>query len=374
MARARRPPVSVPEIVDPNESEYAEPEADESAMVDIGDVTQLADPKYREWLWWVYRLRTPEEMQKNPRAALRVVVTRITGPIDVIDIQNRFGGGVFEFWGYFDGHLRAHPRIELEGPRKEYNAATAPPPPQATNGVNGGELAVMRTELAETNKLLREMINAKPAAPQGLTVEDVLKLAPLLQRPERAAATPQAPVATEVVKEMVGLFKEGMELRREVDGGDQSTLGIVVEKLAPALERIATAVLTRRPMPVRPPQKPPREVPHEEAATIPPPGSPTPPQPPAAPINHRWLTAVESMANAIAQAQEPGEFAITLEGILNEQEIAILELPTTTSDAVLAECGALVDQYPILKTEQAKPFIDAVLAELRNPSPEGDPA
>jgi hypothetical protein len=367
MARSRRAPIEVPETPETIQpGEYADPQADEAALVDIGDVTQLADPKYREWLWWVYRLRTPEEMQKNPRAALRVVVTRILGPIDVIEIQNRFGGGVYEFWGYFDGHCRTHPRVELEGPRKDYSAvpasAAAPAPSSSANG--GGEIAMMRTEMAETNKLLRELIAAKPAAPQGLSVKDVLELAPLL-RPEREPRAPATPVATEVVKEMVGLFKEGMELRREVEGGDQGTFGMVLEKLAPSLERIATAVLTRRP-PMRPPGvKPPREVPHEEAtAAVPPATTPTP--------NHRWLTAVESMASAIAQNQEPGEFAITLEGILNEQEIAVLRL--ATSDQVIAECGTLVEQYPILKSDPARAFIDAVLIELKSPTEDASPA
>jgi hypothetical protein len=375
MVRSRRAAPPQTEIAPDNALEDAmEPDSEANLIGSVGDITQLADPKYRDWTWWVYRMKSQDEIEKNPKSKPRAICTKILGPLDVIEIQSRFGGGVYEFWGYLDGTLRAKATHELEGARKVFDPTPATPTAAtaATNGAGGGgtDFALLRIELAQLAKTVGEMVAKKPEAPQGLTVKDVVELVAMLNKMQGNANQPApSPIGSDVVKEMVGLFKDGMEVRREADGGsEQSTLGIVIEKLAPALERVATAVLTRRPMPPRPPG-PPRPVREAEHEVV---GDPAAPAaaPPASVINHRWATAVEKLAEAVAQAQEPGDFAADLEGILNDQEIAVLRLATV--EQVIAECGVLTETYPILKTEPARIFIEAVLSELRNPSE--DPA
>ena len=96
MAALRRTRPEAPLVVDPNPEPGAEspsvalPEqpilepVDESDDdgAEVGDIAALSDPSYREWIWWVYRMRSPAELQKDPKARHRVVVTKIVGPLD----------------------------------------------------------------------------------------------------------------------------------------------------------------------------------------------------------------------------------------------------------------------------------------------------
>ena len=83
-------------------------------------------------------------------------------------------------------------------------------------------------------------------------------------------------------------------------------------------------------------------------------------------MNYRWPAAIEALANAIAGDEDPIEFAITLEHILNKQEFGMLRQATV--DLVMGEVGVWVDSFPILKTDQARTFLEALLAEIKNPS------
>lgn len=358
-------------IVEPENYDQPMPDTDpdsaDNALAAVGDITQLADPKYRDWTWWIYRIRSQEEMEKAPRAKSRIIVTKVVGPLDVIEIQSRYGGGVFEFWGFLDGTLRAKAIHELEGPRKVHDPAASPVVATTSTGNNNPstDAAMLRIELAQLAKTVEALANKKPEAPQGVTVKDVLEL--MLSLDKMRGPAQVGPVTSDgaLVKEMVGMFREGMDLRREADGGgEQSTLGIVLEKLGPVLERVAEKVISQRRGSPRPA---PRQAPRETEATVVELATEAPPSTP--PVTHRWQTAVEAMANAIAEEHEPGEFAYLLDGILNSQEIAVLKLASV--DQVFAEIGPLVETYPVLKSDTARVFIDAVLSELRNPTEDG---
>jgi hypothetical protein len=87
-------------------------------------------------------------------------------------------------------------------------------------------------------------------------------------------------------------------------------------------------------------------------------------------VNHRWPAAIESLANAIADGEDAQEFAITLEHILNKQEFGMLR--AATLDQVMTEMQAAFGAFPILKTDQAQTYIQALLAEIKNPSAPAD--
>jgi hypothetical protein len=324
---------------------------------EVGDIVELSDTRYREWVWWVYRMRSQAELQKEPRARQRVVVTKVVGPLDVLDIQTRFGGGVYEFRGFLGGQLQLRRVFEIEG-RQGVPAPPPPAPPPPAPHPALGELTAALTQLRE--QFAR--IEAKVAAPtqQGFTISDTLKLIAEL----RAASGGGGESSKALVKEMFDAVKMGMELRGEVQGGERSTAELLIEKLAPSVERIATAVLTRRQPPPPPPR---RTAPASQAEVV-----ETTPAPQAAPAatepggeNFRIMAAVDAFARAIANEDEPGDFADSLDHILNPAEMAWLAGKST--DELLAELAPVTVRYEVFGTEPARVFIEAVLTELRTP-------
>jgi len=351
------PMLVVPETPLPDPTSAPLAELDEAP--EIGDIQQLADPSYQDWSWWVYRIRNAAEMAADPKRRQRVIVTKVTGPLDVMEIKNQFGGGVYEFWGYYNGRMQMHPRYELEGPPKTYHAtatpATVPAPSSNGDKVSEQLLLLLQRQQEQLNRL-EARLNAAPAPAQGLTVVDILKLAPLIRGE-------QSSTGGDVMKEIVGAFKSGIELRGSVEGGaEKSTTEILVEKLAPSLERIATAFVNRRPGP-RSAAPPRRSVPPSEATVIE--GSPEA-EPAAAEPNYRIMAAVDALARAIGDEADPAAFAVSLEDILNPLEFSWVRSKNT--DELMAELADTTARYPVFRTEPARMFLDAMLAELRNPT------
>lgn len=374
--KAAAPPagarVVVPEVPPSAPADDREPDDDREPENDLlpdpGDVSQLADPAYREWVWWIYRMRAPAEMERGPgRPRQRVMVDKVSGPLDVLDVRKRFGGGVYEFWGYFDGRLRMRCTHELEGPRVNYDAPAPPAvaPANATPGVAPEVLAIL-SQQGETLKRLEQVISQRPAA-QGMTMRDVLQLLPLIQHPPAERQD-----TSSLFAEMVSAFKTGVELRGTVEGQpEKNVTEVLIEKLVPAAERIVTALATRRAA-----QRP-RATPAGPAGAAAPPRSPSeatviedPPGGSGHGVeeNHRIMAAIDALASAIAEQDEPGEFAIMLERLLNPLEVAWITSKST--DELMGELVP-VTRHPIFQTEGARVFVDAMLAELKSPT---DPA
>lgn len=351
-------------VVDPTEpesftepaqtSEPSQPESDLDALSDVGDIAELADTRYREWVWWVYRMRPQAEIQKDPRARKRVVVTKVVGPLDVLDIRDRFGGGVYEFRGFLGGEMQLRKEFELEGPLTPPPAPALPAPaPPAPNG-NGTEL------LAVLGRIEQRLNAPAPPAPaaQGMTLDDILKILALV-KPSEPAVNPG-----EMLKGLADAFKWGADLRGQAEGGNEKSIAeIAIEKLAPAAERIATALMTRRaPGGPRPPvHAASRAVVVETPTAAAPAPRPTEPEG----VNYRITAAVDALARAIANDDEPGDFADSLDHILDPTELAWLA--SKSADEVLSELAPVTARFPVFSTEPARVFVESVLAELRTP-------
>lgn len=335
---------------------------------ETGDIGALADASYEDWSWHVYRIGDGREVPRSQETGQRVWITKLHGPIDMVDFQARFGGGLFEFWGYFDKSLRKRVRQSVAGPRKVYDVTPASPPPAAPAALPAVAavpgLDPLYRLIEDQNRRMDALIQvlrtpapvaAPPApAPAPLSIGDVFAVADgISQRrnPEGGA-----------IKELMEVFKMGLELRGEAEKPERSTTEVLIESLAPALERIATAMVTAR---RAPPRRPPGAAVESTAriVTEPEPGAVPPPEP----VNHRWATAVEAMANAIGRGEDPTEFALTLEAILNPQEVGMLRLGNAEQITAQLRSEA-AGEFPVLATDAAAAFIAAVLAELKAPA------
>src|SRR3990172_1751862 len=116
-------PMEVPDeatvTVPDDEAPTPEDERENSVRDAIGDISDMGDRRFREWKWYVYRLRTPVEKSADPRAGDMELMTVFGGPVDVLQIQREFGGGLFEFRGFM-GRMKIRQRATLGGPRKNW--------------------------------------------------------------------------------------------------------------------------------------------------------------------------------------------------------------------------------------------------------------
>lgn len=351
-------------------SPAAELEAIELEDAEAGDLYDLADPQYSEWKWWVYRIKSRPEMAADPGGAQRVVVTKVMGPLDVIAVQEQYGGGVFEFWGFVGApqRLRRKIRLELHGDRKSLYGSpvvttTTPAPAPAATPVAPSSASDARMDRLE--KMLERVLERPvAAAPRGMTGDDVLRIMQVMRD-----ATPAPAPASTGMHELVEVFKMGAEIRESVEPKERGTLEIILEKLVPTLERVGTVLASRAgATPVR-------------RAPAPPPGGPTPgavpssaevvtePEPTAEEHESiaRMVTLVGSLARAIAEGREPADFCDTVEDILTPAELLLLADPSTTTPTLLASMNALTQERhkAVLSTDAARVFVDAVLLELR---------
>lgn len=343
-----------PEIVDPDR--------------ETGDIDALSDASFRDWTWQVYRLRTPDEMRAGPKATPRLWICKLVGPVDLTSFQRDYGGGSFQFYGYFNGHLRKRVSIDLDGPPKTRPAEpTLAPPPVAGPAVGAAPASqdpalvqLLQKQLEYLQRLDARLSQQLTPASQAFSIKDVLSIVELV----RGGASPDSGV----VKEMVGLIQEGIKLgqSRGEGGGENNVLGTVLEKLVPLGERIVERMGTRRPGPPRPPGAP-----ASGAAVVEPtPAAPAPSRDDAEAARH--VALVDALARAVADRLDPVDFAATVENLLTPQEVALLRL--TTTDALMADLEQqATNRYPILATPDARAFVDAVLNELRTP-PSDEPA
>lgn len=358
---------------------------------DSGDVAALADATFNDWSWIIYRLRSADEMVRDRNTRQRVLVTKMNGPLDILQVQAVCGGGVFEIRGFTGGRLRTRITQEIAGPHKDYNAAAMPaapmlPPTDARvdSGPSRSERLMLRA-LRHQGALLEQLATraavpppAPAPAPGGITLETVIALADRLAQRQNPA-----PEAT-TLGHVVDAFKEGMHLSRELGGGpEKSTTEILIEKAMGPLERILGAMLTARPVMRRPGARPPGvAVPPGGAGPVPPPAAAEPSsatviEPETAGDSDpdmdalRMRSAVDALARAITDGREPEAFAESLEDLLSPQQIGLVRF-TPDEQAIGVIVQAAGGKYPVLETDAGRAYLAAVLTAIKHPEADED--
>jgi hypothetical protein len=383
---------------DPGEG-YEFPQIDHpglNAWNKSGDYAALSDPSFSEWDWTVYRLHTPEEVARHRPATPRLWVGRMHGPLDLSQIQSDYGGGTFELWGKFDGQLLAKPRVDVSGPRKDFNALPAPVP--ASREVGKQEAPAIDPTLAEIlanqqrsmDLLLARALDqhAAPSAPAAppFTIQDMLAVL--------AAVKKEAP-APSAMAEALTAFKEGIALRDQLGGsdggGERSNLDVILERVMPVVERVGGQILSAAA--VANERRRAAGSPAGSSATVVTPAVPTglPATPPAAPDlgrasvidapvpapadsapagDHRMSVAVELLADGLANGDGSDDTADTIARVLSGDELTVL-CSMTDADVVAILRQRAGGAFPVLLEPRAEPFIAGVLADLRR---EDEPA
>lgn len=332
---------------------------------DAGDVQELADQRFTDYTWSVWRQRTADEIARTPKGGPRSFVTRIVGPVDIVAFQQQHGGGIYEFWAYLDvgdgngKRFRFKQVYPLDGPRKDAQAAPpAPAPATATDPA----LAATLSGIARTLERLESRTAAPPAAAAPpFPIKEVIELSKLIGQRERPEP---APALGASVTELMGLINQGIELGKSTQpGSEPSTVAVVIEKLSPAIERIAAGLLARR---APPPRRPAGEAVPSTAQVI---SDPEPAQPSDDEV--RMSAAIDALARAVIDQTPPDDFAFVLEHILSREQVAMLRLGSTEQVIGQLTAAGMLTRYPILATESAAPYLESVLTELRNPAQEG---
>lgn len=348
---------------------------------EAGDMAALHDTSFNDWEWVIYQVRSHKEMAELQTRQRLVLITKMVGPLDIAQLQSVCGGGVFEIRGFFQKVLRTRFTQELAGAPKDWNAKPAQRPAAITPALasaDGGELSptVIRLfrrqqrQLAELTTLVGTLARTPaPAQSTTLGLAEILQVADRLN--ERANPRPEA----NVLNQVVDAFQKGMEVRKEIEGGpERSTTEIIVDKAMPVAERLLGMILSAR-AGARPKPRPPATAPppasgsRAEVVESPPGAEPVaaaPADPGADPGAHRWATAMEALARAVAANDDPHEFAVTLEAIMLPEEIGALT--NSTADEVTALLRANAGGHlPILNTEAGGAYIAAVHRELCTP-------
>jgi len=375
---------------DTNDTDYFDPEVLQlPAFVsyrDSGDLEALNDATLNDWTWYIYRIRTADEMAREHTKHQRVFVTKLVGPLDVTEVQRICGGGVFEIRGFLKNRLLTARRHEIAGPVMHYGPAPAGPARQVNGSAPVLEAAPPPSDTRRLFRMIRRQNQAlraelaelrrapAPAAPApGPTITELFALADKIH--ERANPQP----ASGVVNEVIGSFRAGFELSKELKGEpERSTTEMMLDKGLPVLERLLGGFLAARTAPRRPGPPPP---PRSSATVVNDPPAAAPPPPPAPPApdapggnpdegSHRWATAIEALARQVSTGGDPIDFAATLEAILTPEDIDLIR--RSPADAVLAQLRRLAGgEFPVLTTEGAAAFVREVVAELKR-EPDGD--
>lgn len=372
---ARMPRSMVPGLDSQVEdSEFVEPEAFQSAPVaplpepELGDVGELADSRYTEYSWSIYRRRSPEEISRSPQAGPRALITKRVGPVDILEIQREFGSGIYEFWAYFDQNdgkgtrLRFRRMYAVDAPRKDVTPIVTPPPVAPVAAPDPGLAAVLAAMMRTLDRMDARASVAVPAAAPAAAVQ-AFPFKELLEMTKMISEKSTPALAGASITEMMALVTQGIELGKSTQPGtEQNTVAIVLEKLAPSLERLAGTLLARRPAP--PTMRRPMGGPVSSTAQV---VSEPEPAPEPSADETRMAAAVDALARAVIEQTPPDDFAFVLEHALSREQVAMLRLGSTEQImGQLAESGATV-KYPILATEAAAPYLESVLTELRAP-------
>lgn len=368
MPRARRTAAQPP---DPPDDELPEDDDVAEVLSDPGDLAALADASYSEWKWHVFRVRSPEDMAASRSRQQTVWVLTLTGPLDVSQLRETVGGGVFRVWGYLGGSLRLKRTFELEGPPRIYAPPAPPPAPAAPvaaatvtapNGIDPVLMTLLQNQQKTLDAIAARL--AVPVAAPGLSFRDALAMAEMMGRGSGGGGVE--------MKDLVALFQQGIEIGgNAVGGNEKSTLEVILEKGLPALERVAAGMASRartRPGAPSPARK--REPSSAAVVEDPPAAAVTSPPddltPEARQAALRWGGAVDALARAIEAGADPSDFADTLDHLLLPDEIELMLVGGTTS--VMEQIRVAGDRFPVLLTPDAERFVGAVLQDLAEPA------
>jgi len=347
---------------------------------DLGDLAALAEAD-AGWRWQVHRLKSAEEMQRNPRSKPRVWVTTVHGAVDLKDFHDQHGGGAYEFWGSVNGGLKTKIRIELDGEPKPRLFTPAPAAPY-TPAVNGSLEAEKRIDRLER---MLELLIARPqaAAPATGLKETVEALAVMHSMIPQATPGPGADMKTifELVDRGIEIG-QGREPAQAGEDGQASTVLRLAEVVAPLATRFLDQMAAgrRRPMPNPGPAPPPP----------PPTGHPGAQHTPTEPVSRaevvepderarrvmqsRMIVLIDELAAGIREQQPVDEVADAVEVLVPPSDMAgILALPDAMviQDIVNRASGG----YPELDSDAGRAYMAAVLGELRRQDdPEVPPA
>jgi len=378
--------VVVPPGADPEQPPAgAEPpgQVEDVEIEDPGDLAALQDERYQSWVWYIWRQPAPGEARdktaptKGPR-----YVAKLYGPLDVEDVRAQCGGGHYKICGYVAGTKQRGFMLTIDGPPRVAPIVpppgSAPAPAAVPASAPSSELGALTQQLTRVVDQLTQLAQREPPqTPPGQVFgfKEFLQLLPFLQGEQRP------PIDSGMLKEMIGLVTTGIDLGRNQDGGANPWLA-VIDRLGPHLDRIAANMQARQRTAGRRPAAPGGPPPSPGPAAS---GSPVaPPAPAPAAVQseavvvdetedadrQRWAVAVESLARAITDEQDPGDFAGVLEHILSDGQLSMLVSAST--DAVMAELAQVQDRFPVFGTPAARSFVDAVLGELRAPPQEDE--
>jgi len=345
---------------------------DEIEQASVGDLISIQGAEFDSVNWSIWRHRTRQEMASEHGGEAREWVADRLGQLHGAELVEQIGGGTFNFRGYVqrpDGRgvcLKYNRTIALAGPRRNFAAvavtevtSVGSPPPTSVNGVDSFLARILDRMDARLNAIERGSGDVKPPTLKDLA--DTLNS--LDQMRERGRPEPGNALDNTALLEVLS---KGIEIGQGREPGEGGTnWGEIVKATVPALERILANATRRRfvrPAPAGAPGAP--APPASEAEVI----VETEPE-----VNHRWPVAIESLAAAIAERDEPADFAVTLGRILNQQEIGMLRL--ATPEQVMADiANGAGERFPILKTPAARAFVEGVLAELNSPGEDESPS
>jgi hypothetical protein len=299
-----------------------------------------------------------------------VFVTKLFGPVDLPAFQQEHGGGVFRFVSRnAQGQLNGSPiKVELAGPLRNFRESPTVSTALAPVDHAGRRERMLLRRMMRRLERMEMRLNAPTAAPAAasppMSFESMFALAERIADRGRGESP---------VDQVVNALLRGIDLgqqREPVPASNEPEWMPIVKEFAPVLRDLLGALArssAARPRPGAPP--PPatdsRAVVVEAAPVSPgPAAAPAPaPAPGAEAVSYRWLTAVDSLVEAIHNDEDPADWSVSLEAILPPADVFALKAATT--EQVLERLAPAALTYPVLKTEQARLFVDAVLAELR---------
>jgi hypothetical protein len=370
---------------------------DEPVQAEIGTLFALQGPEYREVNWSIHRVRTREEIARDPKGKREGWVADAQGELNGADLVQRIGGGTFHFLGYVAAargggvRLKFNEWITLEGPRKDFSAPTPEPKPPAALA------AEMAHPVSATDRLLRMLIRrdmeqaarfekfmesvatARAQAPAPAAQPTIVELVTALKGLKEISAAPPAPVPVidksgdpvPMMRLLIDTMNQGILLgqTREPVAADAEPANNVMPVVEKALDIFGTMMRERAARrPVHPGGPPPPPRPASGATVVDPPPAPEPTPPPA--LEPRWDTAIRALYRAQVNGTDPADFAATLEAILDPAEVE--QLAASTPEAVLGMLAPVLPQYPALATESGKVYLGEVLAALRAGTDEED--
>lgn len=376
-----RPRVAVPDLNEvPAAEVYGDPlTAEEMEQAEVGSLFSIQGPDFADVSWSIFRHRTRPEMIDDPSGGKMEWVFNAVGGLEGADLIDQIGGGTFQFRGYVpreDGRgvrIKYNRTVRLAGPRRDF---TLPEPGSVTTTPN--------PTVSQTDTLLHQLLDEMRASREdrfekllqvlvlnntkqgnggvGELIDGVAKLQGLVNRGAPAAQ----PSDGALLETMIGVLRQGIEIGETRDGSPIKESGTdwveVAKTVTPIFQTIIDnrrarhAAATRRPAP--PSSAEVVEDPKSQAQA-----EPT--------INHRWRTAIESLFRAMSTNEDPRDFASLLgspSGPLNADELSVLHLASAAQVLGAPEMQPLLVEFPLLNTEQARVYLDQVLAEIRNPS------